>query len=1015
MSTTNDDSEFETCKGCSKKYKRLLTHISQKENCKEAYGSEYEALKKEKNIAKKRNYNSKNRTKILEKQANYYEKNSMEIRSKVAKYKRENSHEIRRKHSEYNQKNSELIKVKQRQYNKIKRIWINLKQRKRTTILKDSMTKKDRFVAFKQEIKDGPSFVCYSCDRALFQRGVSILQENDMIKLKEKAGESFLYEKIFRDDDDYSNSQWIFCHSCLTYIKKKEVPKIHVSNGLQLDDIPDSLKLTELEQQLIAKDIVFMKIKKLPKSRMNAILDRVINVPVQDEDIIKTVTSLPRPPDKAGIVGVRLKRKMDLKNAHIESFVRPHMLFEALKTLKNLGNIHYKDIEIDLDFLEKQDDIPMEIDSDSGSSDPDSDSFDNDDILDAVKKGQAKKDSHTCLIPINPEEDIVVNESNTTLYKRLKESGRSHEIAPGENKRPSNWCREKDFDVKSNPTLHPSGQYGLNHDRPVKISAQMYFNQRLLNIDDRFAACIAYLFMAQQFTERLALERQMEISGQRGVAQRHGDTVKVSLKDPFSMFAQVKGTPKYWQKARNELIAKVKVLGPFQVFFTLSCAEMRWSEIFVAVLRRKGYTVKCIEEEDKGWDGNDDNILVNGKKLWDFVESMDQTKHELLKDHVVLVTRMFDERVKSFIKNLLMGKGKDKVSFLYYTYRIEMQDRGLPHVHGVAWIDPEWLESEHEIHGNLIDSPENEVIKLTDKLVSCSINSGDKKLDQIVKQVQKHNHSKSCKKYGTSCRFGFPKLPSRKTKIAKPLSGQMDTKEKKAKEEKAKEIVEKAKTLLESPDLDENMSLDDFIKSLNVSELDYDEAIGIMEKGNQIVLKRNVNERFINNFNPEIAKAWDGNTDFQIALDPFAVVTYMVSYVAKDETGMTKFLKQTLTANLDKPLSEKLKALKMAYLKNKQMGASEAVYRVLPGMHLKHSNITTIFIQSGFPENRTVHFKRIPEENFDEDEALIYEEDIEDDGEETVQAQIPGSKTVKIANKAGNYSQTIPIHDRYVV
>ena len=243
----------------------------------------------------------------------------------------------------------------------------------------------------------------------------------------------------------------------------------------------------------------------------------------------------------------------------------------------------------------------------------------------------------------------------------------------------------------------------------------------------------------------------------------------------------------------------------------------------------------------------------------------------------------------------------------------------------------------------------------------------------------------------------------------------MDAKEKKAKEEKAKEIVEKAKTLLESPDLDENMSLDDFIKSLNVSELDYDEAIGIMEKGNQIVLKRNVNERFINNFNPEIAKAWDGNTDFQIALDPFAVVTYMVSYVAKDETGMTKFLKQTLTANLDKPLSEKLKALKMAYLKNKQMGASEAVYRVLPGMHLKHSNITTIFIQSGFPENRTVHFKRVPDENFDEDEALINEEDIEDDGEETVQTQNPGSKTVKIANKSGNYSQTIPIHDRYVV
>ena len=359
-----------------------------------------------------------------------------------------------------------------------------------------------------------------------------------------------------------------------------------------------------------------------------------------------------------------------------------------------------------------------------------------------------------------------------------------------------------------------------------------------------------------------------------------------------------------------------------------------------------------------------------------------------------------------------MGKGSDSLQIMFYTYRIEMQDRGLPHVHGVAWIDPEWLENEHGIHGNLIDSKEEEVIKLTDKLVSCSINTGDSKLDKIVKEVQKHNHSKSCKKKGPSCRFRFPKLPSKETKIAKPLSDEMDPKEKKAKEEKAKEIVEKAKTLLESSDLDENMSLSDFIKALNVSDEDYHEAIGIMEKGTQLILKRNVSERFINNYNPEIAKAWDGNTDFQIALDPYAVTTYMVSYVAKDETGMTKFLKEALTASLDKPLTEKLKVLNMTYLKNRLIGASEAVYRVLPGMHLKHSNIATTFVQSGFPENRTVHFKRLPDNNYDEEEALINEEENENSEEVNSQTQQVTSNTVKLANKPGNYLQTIPIHDR---
>ena len=325
----------------------------------------------------------------------------------------------------------------------------------------------------------------------------------------------------------------------------------------------------------------------------------------------------------------------------------------------------------------------------------------------------------------------------------------------------------------------------------------------------------------------------------------------------------------------------------------------------------------------------------------------------------------------------------------------------------MAWIDPEWLES-FGIKGNLIDNPEK-ATELADMLISCSIHSGDEKLDSVVKQVQKHNHSKSCTKYGTSCRFGFPRLPAKKTMIAKPLPSKMKSKERKAKEEKAKSIVEKAKELLESPSLDEDMSIDDFIKALNVSDEEYHEAIGIMEKGHQLILKRKVSERFINNFNPEIAKAWDGNTDFQIALDPFAVVTYMVSYVNKDETGMTKFLKDALKATADKPLTEKLKALKMAYLKNRQISASEAVYRVLPGMHLKHSNITTIFIQSGFPENRTVHFKRLYDDNFDEEEALINDDENSAEDENPIQA--PG-KVVKLADKEGSYNQTVSIHER---
>ena len=87
--------------------------------------------------------------------------------------------------------------------------------------------------------------------------------------LFEKCGASFL-AKAFREEWDEHNILML-CWNCYKILKTKKMPRINVSNGLYLDDIPEELKLTELEQQLIAKVNLFMKIKKLPKNFTNAI------------------------------------------------------------------------------------------------------------------------------------------------------------------------------------------------------------------------------------------------------------------------------------------------------------------------------------------------------------------------------------------------------------------------------------------------------------------------------------------------------------------------------------------------------------------------------------------------------------------------------------------------------------------------------------------------------------------------------------------------------------------------
>ena len=147
----------------------------------------------------------------------------------------------------------------------------------------------------------------------------------------------------------------------------------------------------------------------------------------------------------------------------------------------------------------------------------------------------------------------------------------------------------------------------------------------------------------------------------------------VVLPDMYDVFKKVKGTPKYWQTARNELVAKVKQLGPFHIFYTFSCGEMRWPEVYLTLLREKNYEIS----KPENYDGNLENMLVQGKPLWEYVnEDMSCSKHELFRESTFLITIMFDERVKSFIKNILMANADDQVKFRYYSYRVEFQARG---------------------------------------------------------------------------------------------------------------------------------------------------------------------------------------------------------------------------------------------------------------------------------------------------------------------------------------------------
>jgi sulfur relay (sulfurtransferase) DsrC/TusE family protein len=303
-------------------------------------------------------------------------------------------------------------------------------------------------------------------------------------------------------------------------------------------------------------------------------------------------------------------------------------------------------------------------------------------------------------------------------------------------------------------------------------------------------------------------------------------------------------------------------------------------------------------------------------------------------------------------------------------------------------------------------------------------------------------------KYGTECRFKFPKYPTLKTIISKPakvLYPDEKVKNKKLSmrsdvltkvkfvltdEEKMKNIckigskeighlfkLKKVQMILENYDANEIFKKDDFSftrnlwqwtekeKTLNKAERQelleiiltlmesavsnameakekrliqvlkeadlnipddeliqtYELALSIGDNSYNVHYKRDVDEIFVNQYNEEFIVAWNGNIDFQICLDHFAIITYISDYYSKDESGTSAQIKEALRGCTDPSLKERYKLVASTFLSHRQMGPCECIYRLSPQLHLKDSNTQCVFVHTGFPENRSKFLAMVDE------------------------------------------------------
>ena len=167
-----------------------------------------------------------------------------------------------------------------------------------------------------------------------------------------------------------------------------------------------------------------------------------------------------------------------------------------------------------------------------------------------------------------------------------------------------------------------------------------------------------------------------------------------------------------------------------------------------------------------------------------------------------------------------------------------------------------------------IDENEGKFIRFVEKWTSCELPENNQELLEKVKGSQIHKHTKSCKKKSKDCRFGFPRLPSKRTLIAKPNPYDLNEEELKEMQKKAKKVltdVKEALIALKKNDPDPSESLDDFIqKAAGVTYEEYEKYLRMSERGKIVILKRTVKERNVNNYQETFLSTWNANLDVQV-------------------------------------------------------------------------------------------------------------------------------------------------------
>lgn len=575
---------------------------------------------------------------------------------------------------------------------------------------------------------------------------------------------------------------------------------------------------------------------------------------------------------------------------------------------------------------------------------------------------------HYVALPVADEDAVADAEERTTIQQEidafdcaakvrglpldtcLQKEDLIYSVAPSEGQKPVSILEDENFEEYAFPDCFPLGTGGYTSVKAANkdITPRKYFNQRILNVDGRFAKNIEYLLSAQYATESKDINSHVQIAmrqvgNNRPTVPVTAGTVKDSSyvetligKDTaFRFLAQVRGTPSYWKRMFNDVLAMQRQLGIPTWFLTLSAADLQWPDVIISIAQQKGHTLTERDVEEMDW---------KQKNAW-------------LRSNPVTAARHFQRRLDSFFTVVLRSPPHPLGIVSDYVVRIEFQARGSPHAHCILWV-----KDAPKVDTNT----DEEVIAFVERYQHGALPLHDTELKQLVDSRQTHVHNSSCLRQG-SCRYHIPKPISPCSVISREPE-----EDKIAKVKKAAEILKQVYDVTSQIPQGSTIPTEEILANAGVSQEVYLDALRVNKTGTSLVLKRQHQDVYINNYNPDILRIWRANHDIQFIINPWSCIVYVTSYMLKSERAMGELLKQTSLEHKNEAIKQQMRKLGAKYLNNREVSAQEAAYRLL-SMPLKRSSRDVIFVNSGPSEERVKILKPASALNaMEEDDPDIY-------------------------------------------